>query len=497
MELEEVIKEIEEEQLFTRGITSKIFKSMLNQPSLVSVNSANAVKIESENGYYTFKIDFPRPILDVDTIQLLTTSIPQANASIPNTAITFWYYRLSAYTGTTPSLNNLYCVRLLPSYYKPEFIVDATTYGWNKTFSNYTKLSDELTKSCLTDLGYNNLENYLKPIDEGGYDNLQWPFLPADISIAYSPTYNKFQMTGNTTEFAYISWSSATTYAINAVVFSGTKAYTSLQNSNTNNVPSSSPLWWKVTQNEIVAVWKSNTNYAPYNIVRYLGQLYITYQTTIGIAPTAPLSPWVVYSPNIQYRYLITGYDDPNVAKKQGELFQMPYEPTHYYQTGESVFVDGRVFKALTETSVMVMGNIFRNATIQRIVYYQGTYRLNEGTEIIQNCPIIQPNPPDLPIWNQFAAYKVDELVYYGSTCFKCIQANTNVSPIFSTHWRMNQFHPYDARSLVEFGGLKLRNTVTTYNGLFYVATQDTNNLPPHADWTAIGRVVWNNYNYD
>lgn len=548
MDLEEVIKEIEEDKLFTRGITSKIFKSMLNQPSLVSVNSANAEKIESENGYYTFKINFTRPILDVDTVQLLTTSIPQANASIPNTAITFWYYRLSVYTGTTPSLNNLYCVRLLPSYYKPEFIVDPETYGWNKTFNSYQKLSDELAKSCVNDLGYFNLVNYLEPIPDGGYDNLDFPFLPGDITITYNPTYNRFQMTGNTTELAYIEWNEATTYAINAVVFYGTQTYTSLQNSNTDHDPLFSPLWWKLTQNEIVAVWKNNTNYAPNNIVRYNGVLYITYQSTTGLAPTAPLSPWVVFSqvsPNVPYRYLITGYDDPNVAIKQGELFQMPYEPTHYYQTNESVFVDGRVFNALTETSVMTPGNIFRTATTQRIVYYQGTYRLQPfplwdqtitypvGSTVvltgnasyvsipnvdpninnnpasfpdfwqpiqnppIQNWAIITPNPTNLPIWSQFQAYKVGDLVYNQSDCFRCIQANTGTITADSSYWRLNMFHPYDARNVNDFGGLKPANTVATYNGLFYVANKDTSNSPPDADWTAIGRIVWDNYNYD
>jgi hypothetical protein len=257
--------------------------------------------------------------LDVDTIQLLTTSIPQANASIPNTAIAFWYYRLSNYSGTTPSLNNLYCVRLLPSYYKPEFISNPTTYGFNKTFSNYTSLATELAKSCTTDLGYYNLENYLKPIPDGEYDNLIWPFLPGEISLTYNPTYNKFQMTGNTTKLAYIQWSGATTYALNDVVFLDGKAYTSLANSNTNHTPASSPTFWKQTNNEIVAEWVDTTRFITGNIVRYNGALYylpLPNTSTLGVAP--PTLPGVAYTQDIEYRYLITGYDDPNVAILQG-----------------------------------------------------------------------------------------------------------------------------------------------------------------------------------
>jgi hypothetical protein len=521
---------------------------MLNQPSLVSVNSANAVKIESDNGYYTFKIDFTRPILDVDTIQLLTTSIPQANASIPNTAIAFWYYRLSEYTGTTPSLNNLYCVRLLPSYYKPEFIENPTNYGWNKTFNSYQKLSDELAKSCTTDLGYYNLENYLKPLTDGAYNSLQFPFLPGDITIAYNSTYNKFQMTGNTTALAYIQWSSATTYAINAVVFVGTETYTSLQNSNLNHNPTSSPLWWKLTQNEIVAAWSSTTVYGPYNIVRFNSVLYRTLQTTIGISPTDPGTPWVAYTPDIPYRYLITGYDDPNVVKMQGELFQMPYEPTHFYQTGQSVFTDGRVFSALTQTSLITPGNIFRTATAQRIVYYQGTYRKHPfpiwdqtitypvgstvvynnisyvgipnidpnvnnippsfpdfwqpiQTPPISNWIILTPNPTNLPIWSQYQPYQVGDLVYSGPRVYKCLIANTNAPPTSNFTnglWILQAQHPYNAVPYFDPGGAVYNaGDCATYNGQLWVANFTTNDAPAEPNWTSIGYTVWNNYNWD
>ena len=510
MDLEEVIKNIEEEQLFTRGVTSKIFKSMLNQPSLVSVNSANAQKIESENGYYTFKIDFPRPILDVDTIQLLTTSIPQANASIPDTAIAFWYYRLSQYTGTTPSLNNLYCVRLLPSYYKPEFINQPTTYGFNKTFPNYASLSTELAKACVKDLGYDNLEILKGSNEPGDFQYRNFPILPGDITIAYNSTYNKFQMTGNTTKLAYIQWSNATTYAIGAVVYRtgpgglGYRTYTSLVNGNLNNNPLISPTQWKRTYNDIVASWKSNTLYEIYNIVERNGVLYRAKGDTLNNQP-----PNVTYwddfteiSPEpIVYNYLITGYDDPNVVRRQGELFNMPYQESYFYQTEDRVFADGRVFQATTETSIFTPGNVDQDDETKPIAYYNRTYRRRVTGQPIQNWTILTPNPVNVPIWSQFQAYKVNDLVYDGARMFKCLIANTNAQPIININngrWTLLAEHPYDAVPFTDPGGnLYSPGDCVTYQGRLWVANIVTNGPVAEPDFTAIGREVWLNYNWD
>ena len=516
MDLETVIKDIEEEQLFTRGVTSRIFKSMLNQPSLVSINSANAVKTESENGYYTFNINFTRPILDVDTIQLLTTSIPQANASIPDTAIAFWYYRLSAYTGTTPSLNNLYCVRLLPSYYKPEFINNPTNYGWNKTFNSYASLSAELAKSTVMDLGYYNLENYLKPFQD--FDaSLQFPFLPSDITLAYNSTYNKFQMTGKTKKLAVTQWSNAVTYIVGSVVFytSGgiTRTYTSLQNANLNHIPSAdnvfAPVWWQLTSNEIVALWSATTKYAKGNIVRYIVEgattLYQALRDTINNIPPDSASDWAELtigpiSPDV-YTYLITGYDDPNVAIKQGELFNLPYNPNRYYQTGESITDLDRIFKATTETSIFTPGNVDQRSTTNPIVYYNGLYLRRITGQPIQNWTVLVPNPINIPIWSQYQPYEVGDLVYSGPRAYKCLIANTNALPTanFSNGlWILQASHPYDAVTYFDPGGAVYNaGDCATYNGQLWVANITTNDIPAEPNWTSLGYTSWNNYNWN
>ena len=504
MDLEEVIKDIEEDQLFTRGVTSKIFKSMLNQPSLVSVNSANALKIESENGYYTFKVDFPRPILDVDTIQLLTTSIPQANASIPDTAITFWYYRLSQYSGSTPSLNNLYCVRLLPSYYKPEFVYNPTAYGWNKTFNNYTDLKNELTKACNTDLGYYNLQNYLiptQPLDA----YLYFPFLPGDITINYNSTYNKFQMTGNTNKLAYVVWNSATPYVQGAVVIytstyfgvSRTRAYTSLVNINLNNIPSASPNNWKLTTNEIVAVWKNNATYLPGNIVRVNGTLYKALQRNTEISPPNVDYWGELVNGNDAYNYLITGYDDPNVAIMQGKLFDMPYEPSYYYQTGDRMKYKNRVFEALTENNSYAPGNVNFYPVASQVVYYEGNYIRQIPNTPVQNWTVLQPNATNLPLWNQYTQYAVGDLAYYNGRLYRCKLANINIIPTNFSRWVIQAEHPFDATNWIAGSTYPENSLVYRNNFIWICVVPTTTNTPGStAAWVAIGRTRWKDFNY-
>jgi hypothetical protein len=413
------------------------------------------------------------------------------------------------YSGTTPTLNNLYCVRLLPSFYKPEFIVNPTNYGWNKTFSNYTSLSTELAKSCVRDLGYNNLE-LLKAQDPQDFQQTNFPILPGDITIAYNSTYNKFQMTGNTTKLAYIEWSNATTYAIGAVVYRsvpgglGYRTYTSLVNGNVNNNPLISPTQWKRTYNEIVVSWKSDTLYEIYNIVERNGVLYRAKRDTLNNQPPNATywENFTSISPSpIVYNYLITGYDDPNVVQRQGELFQMPYQESYFYRTGDRVFTDGRVFQATTETSIFTPGNVDKGDNTKPIAYDNRTYLRRVTGQPIQNWNVIQPNPTNLPIWSQYQAYKVNDLVYSGPRVYKCLIANTNAQPTANFTnglWILQAQHPYDAVPFFDPGGYVYNaGDCATYNGQLWVANITTNDVPAEPNWTSIGREVWLNYNWD
>lgn len=492
MDFTDVIKELEEEELIrNKRVTAKIFKSMLNQPSLVTINSANAVKIGSQNGFYSFTADFARPILDVDTLQLLSTSIPQCNPSIPDTATTFWYYKLSNLTGTTPCLTNLYCARLLPSFYRPEFISNPTTCGFNKTFPNYTTLATQLAKSTVRDIGYENLQS----TQAAGYDLHQYfPFIPEDISITYNSTYNKFQMTGNNNKFAYLYWSDADTYNTGSIVQYQNKAYVSLLDGNTNIIPPSDPSAWKYNPGiQIIPDWKATTPYRNGNLVTFNNLIfqYIGNQISYNDPPQGESSSW--YTAEIlnsnPYHYLITGYDDPNVAKMQGELFTLEWEPSRYYLTGEKVKFEDRVFNAITETNLYVPGNVsfyIPNTTYLpfSVNYYESEYRrFNEVTDFVE--------------WDDVTTYYEGDLVFYENFIYICLQTNISTIPSFSPNvWKIYTADIQDWTVLVPNEPQPEWNNTTIYNfgdmveydGSFYKSIYVNEPIPP--TWQGTTRIL-------
>jgi len=106
--------------------------------------------------------------------------------------------RTSDFFIPAPSNEYLHMIRLLPSYYKAELFepsVDQdddqppnSTYGFNRTFTDYQDLATELANSCSADPSYDcNLHN-------GDSFPL---FEPDDISITYNATLNKFIFKGN------------------------------------------------------------------------------------------------------------------------------------------------------------------------------------------------------------------------------------------------------------------------------------------------------------
>ena len=86
---------------------NKEFHSFTNQPERVNISSDSDISttigqygIEEET-YNSFRVAIKRPFLDVKSIQLLRASIPNAVSNIPDSQATFWYYRLPyCYSGT-------------------------------------------------------------------------------------------------------------------------------------------------------------------------------------------------------------------------------------------------------------------------------------------------------------------------------------------------------------------------------------------------------------
>jgi hypothetical protein len=259
--IEELIEEIGQSAFASRQARP------FNQPDLIAISSLDRnVEDPNANGFNSFTVNLPLPALDVKSLQLLQTNIPQASANIPNTACTFWYYRLSVYSGLTPSINNLYYVRLLPTTYKQEYIYQPTQYGYNQTFNSYSAVATQLVKSCATDLLRNNvnaLVDFLPATDT--VNNAYVPFLPNDVSITYDSGSNKFQMTGLNTQVAYLLYDAETLYAVGDVITNASRniAYINLLGSSGISPTTSS-----------FPVWASGTNYAVGNIITFNNIVY-------------------------------------------------------------------------------------------------------------------------------------------------------------------------------------------------------------------------------
>jgi hypothetical protein len=353
--LKDIIEEIEQEKANRRN---PAFRSNLNQPSLVAVSSANASRGNSADGFSTFTVNLPRPILEADTLELLNANIPQCNPNIPDTACAFWYYRLNEYSGKVPTLNNLYCVRLLPSYYKKEFISNAGNYGYNQTFNGYTDVASQLALSCSNDLGYYNYLNINTPTEvQSSYKS---QFCPRDVLVFYDSQSNKFRMTGNNADEppVFEAWDNTTAYVVGDRVVSSLYlasgpdvSYLCIQD-NTNQKPTWASSYWVPDNMPVLAAWSSTTSYGVGRLVEYNGDIYISLLSTLNNQPDVSPTYWEIYdisTSGFWNRYLITGYNDPNVAIAQGRFFQL-YDPYTLFEVDTIVEYQGQFYKALQQT---------------------------------------------------------------------------------------------------------------------------------------------------
>jgi hypothetical protein len=271
--IEEILNDFERQPLQDK----RTFKAYLNQPELISLSSTNA-QIQSPPispltfaQYYNFTINLPRPALEAKSLQLLKAVIPQAQCSIPDYSLVFPYYRLRTLpisdTGELffvdkPTYANLYYIRLLPSYYKPELITsnNNTDFGFNKTFNDYEELESQLKIACRRDLN---------PLF-GHYE-------ANDITFIYDKSINKFLFRGLATDIenTYPTFVIGTSYNVDDVVM-----YQDGEDLNT----------------------------------------YICDRANLGeeYPPDAPAGTWTNLTPFFEdspyfNTYLIAGYNDPNV----------------------------------------------------------------------------------------------------------------------------------------------------------------------------------------
>ena len=470
--LADVVSKIEEEY---QALEEKAIRLGLNQPVIVALSSVdseiepNTQDWNDQVGYSQFSVRFPFPALKVKSLQLLSANIPQANTNIPNTACAFWYYRLNAYSGIVPNSENLYYVRLLPSYYKQELLNTPERYGYNQTFKNYASLNTALNLSCVSDPAFDNSLNYL------GAQPYNIPFLPSEVSFNYNATTNRFSLTGTnaTSEYCYREYDfTTTTYALGDVVYEGTKTYKSLQNGNIGHLLTDTA-FWKQVYLPIVQEWNANTIYNADALVRYGGQLYQastrnTNQSPSGVYTYSEDYTYcqfqVVLYEGLLYTYI---YPQPFNTLPTNTAFWTPtaYNAEQAYPTGFIVFNEGTLFKALRPVVdvIPVDGDDWEEL---------GSF-WNVGAPAISNRYLITGSQdPNVVLrqgteqrqYNPYALYEANTILYHKGVKYISLFQNQNAPP----------FSIADAPAFVPTDQYQF-NDVVVYGGNYYIAIS----IPP------------------
>lgn len=471
-ELDELLTEIDLANQADIAAKKSLTRKLFNQPTLLTLSSVNtlqqgqSVSYGEDSAFYNFTVNLDRPALDVESLQLLQTNIPQCNANIPNTASVFWYYRLSLYSGSIPSLNNLYFARLLPSFYKPEFITNATQYGFNKTFASYPKLATELDKSVTTDLAVNNYAIWQKAYPDVSarnpdlYRRMYIPFIPNDISLPYNSDLNKFQMTGNNNNVAYVAYNDTVEYRVDDIVYY-------------------SPPAWSAT----MALYQVG------DLVVYIDR---TYRCKVALNYNYPpnLNPyyWDLFSfeyLNLPYKALSTNVGvlpisgTPTIPAVWERLYIdviQPYSATTPYRTGQYVSQGGVIYQVKP--------------------YFDPTPPGTYSDTVIYN---IAPNDEDVD-WKLLSADDVAKTQWYNylSTGYNDPNVNILQGDLTSVKWNpttlyeINEYVEYQPTGVTWSPGVEYREaTYVTYNSNVYLSYIPTYNLSPESTIPE-----WQNNNY-
>lgn len=353
--IEEILNDFEKQPLQDK----RTFRSFLNQPELLNLSSANA-QIQSPPispltfaQYYNFTINLPRPALNAKSLQLLKAVIPQAQCSIPDYSLVFPYYKLRTVpidnTGQVafvdvpaeyPSQTNLFFVRLLPSYYKPENMAKSRpnnyrNFGYNRTFNDYQELVKEVNKACK----YDPLTSIISEPGDIGFQ-----YLPNEITFSFDEELNKIIFRGLNASREpeineYEQWNPDTTYSGGTIVFyNDLNFYQSLDDNNTGNIPSLITDEWVNISNLVngYTTWSSTLTYNVNNVVQYNGIFYraTAFSTGAEDPPPVDTSRWEdvsqYFATNPSFNaYLIAGYGDKNV-KSLLQQIEIQLNTTNY-----------------------------------------------------------------------------------------------------------------------------------------------------------------------
>jgi hypothetical protein len=159
--------------------------AFMNRPDKVTVDSFSDTNLTTAgNGavYSRFTNQFNTPLLNVKGLQLLRANFVNPVLQLKDESqLTFWYYRTTSATTPAFATTNLYCVRLLPSYYVPAS--GFTAFTRNAYFNNGTELVAALNLAAST--GGDNVTY-----------NTRW--IANDVTFSFNTATRKISFVGNT-----------------------------------------------------------------------------------------------------------------------------------------------------------------------------------------------------------------------------------------------------------------------------------------------------------
>jgi hypothetical protein len=97
----------------------QVVRSRVNCPERLMLSSDDDTSNPNNPYFSQFQINLATPVLDPQRCQLIRATVPAIQLQLPDWGgLCFFYYKLATAT-TTPTLSNLQCVRLYPSWYIP------------------------------------------------------------------------------------------------------------------------------------------------------------------------------------------------------------------------------------------------------------------------------------------------------------------------------------------------------------------------------------------
>ena len=191
-------------------------RSAVNCPERLSLSSDDDVVNANQAQYSQFQINLQTPVLDPKRCQLIRATIPNIQLQLPDWGGLCFFYWALATASTTPTISNLRCIRLYPSYYiAPSGF---TTFVRNRYINDPSDLVTLLNQAAGV---AGDIATY----------NPYW--IVSDVTFSYDTTKKQITFVGNTASTFYAPVGYAD--PILATVLNGTAA-SLITMPNANNV---------------------------------------------------------------------------------------------------------------------------------------------------------------------------------------------------------------------------------------------------------------------